>query len=177
MAHNVEKTLLSELQCSKFSLQTDEATFGSSSVLMAYVRYFSPSLKCVTDEFLFSKYLEGDSKGETIFRCMEEYLQEQNISLENITAAATEGAPAMVGRYRGFATLLKQKVPYVVTVHCVLHRTHLITKKLSGELHEALIICFRSINKIKHALSTLEYSQSCVRRMMKLLISYSCMKR
>jgi len=41
MAHNVEKTLLLELQCSKFSLQLDEATFGSSSVLMAYVRYFS----------------------------------------------------------------------------------------------------------------------------------------
>ena len=102
---------------------------------------------------------------------MEEYLQEQNISL------ATDGAPVMVGRYRGFATLLKQNVPHLVTVHCVLHRTHLITKKLSGELHEALIICFRSINKIKHALSTLEYSQSCVRRMMKLLISYSCMKR
>jgi len=36
MAHNVGKTLLSELQCSMFSLQLDEATFGSSSVLMAF---------------------------------------------------------------------------------------------------------------------------------------------
>ena len=90
MAHNVEKTLLSELQ---FSLQLDEATFGSSNVLMAYVRYIIPSLKCVTDEFLFSKYLEGDSKVKTISRCMEEYLQEQNISFENITAVATAGAP------------------------------------------------------------------------------------
>jgi len=158
----VEKTLLSELQCSKFSLQLDEATFGSSSVLMAYVRYFSPSLKCVTNEFLFSKYLEGDSKGETIFRCMEEYLQEQNISLENITVVATDGAPAMVGRYRGFATLLKQKVPHVVTVHCVLHRTHLAAKKLSGELHEALMICIRSINKIKaHPLNSRVFAKLC----------------
>ena len=55
MAHNVEKTLLSELRCSKFSLQLDEATFGSSFVLMAYVRYFSPCVKCVTDEFFFLK--------------------------------------------------------------------------------------------------------------------------
>ena len=51
--------------------------------------------------FFFSKYLEGDSKGETIFRCMEKYLQEQNISLENITAVATGDATAMVSRYRG----------------------------------------------------------------------------
>ena len=149
IAHNVEKTLLSELQCTKFSLQLDEATFGSTSVLMAYVRYFSPSLKCITEEFLFSKCLESDPKGKTIFRCMEEYLQEQNISLENITAVATDGAPAMIGRYRGFATLLKQKVPHVVTVHCVLHRNHLVAKKLSGELHKALMICIRLINKIK----------------------------
>jgi len=162
MAHNVEKILLSELQCSKFSLQLDEATFGSSSVLMAYVRYFSASLKCVTDEFLFSTYLEGDSKGEIIFRCMEEYFQEQNISLQNITAVATDGAPAMVGRYRGFATLLKQKVPHVVTVYCVLHRTHVVAKKLSGELHEALMICIRSINKTKaHTLISRVFVKLC----------------
>jgi hypothetical protein len=156
MAHNMEKTLISELQCFKFSLQLDEATFGSSSVLMAYVRYFSPSLKCVTDEFFFSEYLESDSKGEIIFRCMEEYLPEQNISFENITAVATDGAPAMV------ATLLKQKVPHVVTVHCVLHRIHLIAKKLSGELHEALMICIRSINKIKaHPLNSRVFAKLC----------------
>jgi len=109
MTHNVKETLLSELQCSKFSLQLDEAMFGSSSVLMAYVRYFSPSLKGVTDEFLFSKYLEGDSKGETIFRCMEEYLQEQNISLENITAVATDGAPAMVVDTEGSLPCLNRR--------------------------------------------------------------------
>ena len=149
MAYNVEKTLLSELQCSRFSLQLDEATFGNSGVLMSDVRHFSPSLKCVTDELLFSKYLEGDSKGQPVFRWMEEYLQEQNISLENISAIATDGAPAMVGRYRGFATLLKQKVPHVVTLHCVLHRNHVVAKKLSGELHKALMICIRLINKIK----------------------------
>jgi tRNA A37 threonylcarbamoyltransferase TsaD len=83
---------------------------------------------------VFSEYPEGDSKGETILRCTEEYLQEQNISFENITTVAIDGAPAMVGRYRGFATLLKQKVPHVVIVHCVLHRIHLVAKKLSGEL-------------------------------------------
>jgi len=92
---------------------------------------------------------------------MEEYLQEQNINLENVTAVATDGAPAMVGRYRGFATLLKQKVPHV-TIHCVLHRTHLVAKKLSGELHEALMICIRSINKIKaHPLNSRVFAKLC----------------
>ena len=37
----------------------------------------------------------------------------------------------------------------MVTVHCVLHRNHLVAMKLSGELHDALMICIRPINRIK----------------------------
>lgn len=61
----------------------------------------------------------------------------------------TDGVQAMVGCYRRFATLLKQKVSNICTVHCVLHRHHLVAKKLSGELHIALKVCISPINKIK----------------------------
>lgn len=149
MANDVERTLISELQHCKFAIQLDESTFGSSNILMAYVRFSSPSLNDIVDEFLFASYLNADSKGETIFLCLEDYLNKHNVPLENITAVATDGAPAMVGRYRGFSVFLKEKVPTVRTVHCVLHRQHLVAKKLSGELHEALKVCIRSINKIK----------------------------
>ncbi|KRX66261.1 hypothetical protein T09_15706 [Trichinella sp. T9] len=47
----------------------------------------------------------------------------------------------MVGRYRGFANLLKETVPDVRAVHCVLHRHHLVAKNISGELHAALKVC------------------------------------
>ncbi|KRX40686.1 Protein ZBED8 [Trichinella murrelli] len=138
MASDVEKILVSELQHSKFSIQLDESAFGCSNVLMAYVRYYSQSLKCIVDEFLFANYLMGDAKGETIFRSLEDYLKEHHVPLRNITAVATDGAPSMVGRYRGFANLLKETVPDVRAVHCVLHRHHLVAKNLSGELHAAL---------------------------------------
>ncbi|KRX92277.1 Zinc finger BED domain-containing protein 5 [Trichinella pseudospiralis] len=81
---------------------------------------YSQRLKYVVDEILFANYLKGDAKGETSFRSLEDYLKEHNVPLRNITAVATDGAPAIVGRYRGFATLLKE------TVHCVLHRHHLV---------------------------------------------------
>jgi hypothetical protein len=52
--------------------------------------------------------------------------------------------------------------PHVVTAHCVLHRIHLVAKKLSGELHEALMICIRSINKIKaHPLNSRVFAKLC----------------
>ncbi|KAL1234517.1 SCAN domain-containing protein [Trichinella spiralis] len=122
MASDVEKTLVLELQHCKFSIQLDESAFGCSNILMAYVRYYSQSLKCIVDEFLFANYLKG----------------------------ATDGAPAMVGCYRGFATLLKETVPDVRAVHCVLHRHHLVAKNLSGELHAALKTLCEELKKCKN---------------------------
>lgn len=51
---------------------------------------------------------------------------ENNIPLSNITAVATDCAPAKAGRYRGFASLLKEKVPDVHTVYCAQHKQHLV---------------------------------------------------
>lgn len=67
MADDVEKILTSELQHCKIAIQLDESNFGNSNLLMAYVRFHSPSLNDTVDEFRFAKYLETDSKGETIF--------------------------------------------------------------------------------------------------------------
>lgn len=76
------------------------------------MRYYCPSLKCIINKFLFTKYLNG----ETIFLCLEDYLKKHNVPLENITAVATNGAPAVVGHYSGFVALFKEKVPNVYTM-------------------------------------------------------------
>lgn len=52
-------------------------------------------------------HLETDEKEVTIFRCLQEYFNKYNTLLENIMVAATDGASAMVGRYRDFATFFK----------------------------------------------------------------------
>ena len=65
---------------------------------MLYVKYHS--LKCIVDKFLFSKYLRGDAKRDTIFPYLDGYLKKHNIPHENITAVATDSTPAMVGHCR-----------------------------------------------------------------------------
>ena len=77
-------------------------------------------------------------KCETILSWLEEYLNKNNASLENITAVVTDWAPAMVGRYRGFYVFLKEEMPNGHTVHRVLHIQHLVANKLNGGLYEAL---------------------------------------
>ena len=159
MADDWKKTLASELQHCKFSIQLDESTFGSSNLLMVYVRYNSPSLKCIINKFLFGKYLKGDAKSETIFQCLVDYLKEHNIPIGNITAVTTDGAPAMASLYKGFAALLKQKGS-----QCTYYSL-CFARKLSGELHDALKVCIRSINKIKaHPLNSRLFAMLCEKK-------------
>ncbi|XP_070408073.1 zinc finger BED domain-containing protein 5-like [Nothobranchius furzeri] len=161
MSVDTEEQLSATLRVNCFSIQLDETTTGdNNALLMAYVRYLSD---CgVTEEFLFGKYLITDTRGQTIFSALEEYFQEKSIPFSNLLACATDGAPAMVGRYRGFIALLKERAPDILTVHCILHRHNLVAKNISPQLHKSLDFAVKSINKIKaHALNDRLFRQLC----------------
>lgn len=153
MSLDTEQQLCATLRVCPFSIQLDETTTAdNNALLMGYVRYLSGG--DLKEDFLFGQYLTTDTRGQTIFTALTEFLQERAIPMENIIACATDRAPAMVGRYRGFATLLKQQVPHVLTMHCVLHRHNLVAKNISDSLHQSLNVAVKSINKIKsHALN------------------------
>ncbi|XP_068204554.1 SCAN domain-containing protein 3-like [Palaemon carinicauda] len=53
------------------------------------------------------------------------------------------------GRYKGFIAHLKKAVPEVFCIYCVIHRQHLVAKKLSARLHDALIAVIQVVNHIK----------------------------
>lgn len=149
MAHNVEIKLCDILKITKFSLQLDESTLrDNEALLLAYVRYVSTDEK-ITEELLFAKSLIMDTKGLTIFKVVENFFVEKGIPITNCIACATDGAPAMIGRQRGFIAHLKNAVPGILTVHCVIHRQHLVAKNLSSELHVTMKLVINAINKIK----------------------------
>lgn len=162
MADNVEDTLCSTLRTTEFALQLDESTLpGNESLLLAYVRFIKD--ESLTQEMLFARQLKTDTKGETIFRVVEEFFNEKEIPLVNILACATDGAPAMTGRYRGCVAYLKRAVPNIFTIHCVIHRQHLVAKNLSGRLHNSLHTVITAVNKIKaHALNNRLFRELCV---------------
>ena len=161
MAADVENQLVSKLQVNDFSLQLDESTLpDNSALLMAFVRFLDVDEIC--QEMLFALKLTTDTKGESIFKKLEVYFEENNIPLKNIVACATDGAAAMIGRYRGFSAYLKKAVPNVVCVHCVVHRQHLVAKNLAGRLHEALGHVIKAVNLIKSsALKDRLFQQLC----------------
>ncbi|CAH2010712.1 unnamed protein product [Acanthoscelides obtectus] len=90
MSSDIESFLCNYLQRTHFSIQLDESTE-------------------IYEELLFARTLITDTKGESIFHVLKDYFIEKAIPLSNIISVATDGAPAMVGRYRGFISYLKQK--------------------------------------------------------------------
>ncbi|XP_013927350.1 PREDICTED: protein ZBED8-like, partial [Thamnophis sirtalis] len=153
MAENVEDVLCSILRTTDFALQLDESTLpGNESLLLAYVRFIKD--ESLTQELLFARQLKTDTKGESVFHLVEQFFKDKEIPLTNILACATDGAPSMTGRYRGCVAYLKKAVPNVFTIHCDIHRQHLVAKTLSDHLHKSLHTVITAVNKIKvHALN------------------------
>ena len=90
-------------------MQLDESTLRDNEViLMAYVSYIHDGAP--KEEMLFAKPLETDTRGESIFGVVKQFFEEKSIPLRNIVACATDGAPSMIGRHRGFIAHLKRVV-------------------------------------------------------------------
>lgn len=148
MAEDVENSLTDFLNTTEFSLQLDESTLlNNESLLLAYIRFIKDEK--IYQELLFAKKLETDTKGISIFDVLDKYFKEKGIPLSNILSVATDGAPAMVGRYRGFISYLKNAVPNLIAVHCVIHRQHLVARNLSDRLHCSLQYIITAVNKIR----------------------------
>ncbi len=163
MGADSEEQLCAILRDTQFSLPLDETTTAdNNALLMAYVGYKAPNTQEMAEEFMFARYLVTDTRGQTIFNAVDAYLREKAIPITNILTCATDGAPAMVGQYRGFTSLLKERVPHVLTVHCVIHRHNLVAKAMSTPLHDSINIAVKVINKIKsHALNDRLFRQLC----------------
>lgn len=162
MAGNIETSLCQYLQTSKFALQLDESTLpGNESLLLSYVRFVKDGKS--QEELLFAKIMKTDTKGETLFRTLENFLEEKDIPWSNIVAVATDGAPAMVGRYKGVIAHIKKKNSEILAIHCVIHRQHLVAKNLSERLNNSLQVVITTVNKIRSsALSDRLFKQLCL---------------
>ena len=94
-----------------------------------------------------------DTRKETVFQEVKTYFETNAIPLTNVIASATDGAPSMMGRYRGFNAFLKSENPNVIICHCLIHLQRLVAKNISGRLNQSLKTVIEAVKKIKaHAL-------------------------
>ena len=106
--------------------------------------------------------LETHKTGESVFQLVVSFFNEKEIPLTNIVSCATDGAPSMLGRHRGFIEYLKEAVPGVLTVHCVIRRQNLVAKNINGRPHHSLSTVIRAVNTIKaRSLNSRLFRQLC----------------
>ena len=59
---------------------------------------------------------------------------------------AADGASAKTGKHNGFVAKLKEVPPHMLTIHCIIHREHLVAKFLNGDMEEALKMAISAVN-------------------------------
>ncbi|XP_042912632.1 SCAN domain-containing protein 3-like [Parasteatoda tepidariorum] len=125
MAADVESKLINFLKEGKFALQIDESTVIDNKTVLAYVRFIN-EIKEINEEMLFTRTLNTDTKGSSIFELVKDYFEVKEFPLTNVSACATDGAPTMSGCHTGFLGHLKTEVPEVISLF--IHRELLAAK-------------------------------------------------
>ena len=133
--------LSSSFQC--FSIALDESNdIVDVAQIALFLRACDDSLK-VTEEFLELIPIHGTTTGEDICDAVWEILQKYKLPLQRLVAVTTDGAPAMIGRDKGFAATIGKKLknecpekPKLQTFHCIIHQQCLCYRVLKNcELH------------------------------------------
>ena len=95
-----------------FSLNFDESTVCKSQQLNINVSFRNIENNISKANFTTIEVLQ-DTKGESIANMVLETLDEHMIPLQNLVSVQTDGCAAMLGRYKGTQTILRQKVPHL----------------------------------------------------------------
>ena len=98
---------------------------------------------------LLCKPLKTHTKGEDIFQVIESFFEEHDISWQNCSRICTDGAAAMVGKYSGVVSRMKNKNSGIVHIHCFLHRHALAIKRMPPDLNEVIDDVTKTANFIK----------------------------
>ncbi|KAK9708560.1 protein of unknown function (DUF4371) [Popillia japonica] len=150
MSNDIEDQLVCEIKKSPyFSLQCDESTdVAQCCQLLVFVRYLGDN-NTIKEELLISQELETTSKGKDVMKIICDYFERHGIEWKRLAGFCTDGAPAMLGSRSGLATLVKEKNPSTVTMHCIIHRQALASKTLPEDLSNTMKLAIKMVNAVK----------------------------
>ena len=148
---NILKQVMEELKTTPFpfSLQLDESSdISNCCQLLVFIRYVHADT--IKEEFLFCESLPQHAKATDVLEMLNNFFADQNFEWKKkIGSLCTDGAPAMLGKTSGFATLVKKEAPQVSITHCFLHRFALASRSLPENLRQVLSDSVKIVNLIR----------------------------
>ena len=99
--------------------------------------------------FSFDNIDGGRHKGKIYFQHRQRVVFfKHDIDIQNILLCATDGAPDITGKHRGFIGLLKKDCQATLAMHCVVHGQHLAAECIRDELSVSLQYVINAVNTI-----------------------------
>ncbi|XP_050532632.1 protein ZBED8-like [Daktulosphaira vitifoliae] len=147
LADDNKNSLISILQKAPcYALALDESCdIIDSEQISIFVRFFDVESRVFRDELLALLPLKYKTRGEDLFKTFDNFMNKSNISYDKIVSVSTDGAPAMVGKEKGFVKRIKDKNPEILSYQCIIHQTSLCGK-LSTTLKEVMDVMIKIIN-------------------------------
>ncbi|XP_044300501.1 transcription intermediary factor 1-beta isoform X6 [Varanus komodoensis] len=150
MASDIEEQIVEGIKKSKFfAIQLDESTeVNNHAILICFVRYTEE--ENFREELLCCLELPGRTTSSEIFNALNEYFQVQGLDWGKCIGVCTDGAASRNGHQSGVVAKIKEVAhPEMLSTHCVIHRHHLVAKKLSPELNTVMNDVVKIINEIR----------------------------
>lgn len=149
---DIQTQLKTDLEiCDWFSLQFDESTDISDTAQLAVMVRMVFSNFTVKEDMLQILPMKGQTRGEDIYNTFKTYAKSINMPLHKLSAITTDGAPAMMGKNKGFIALCMKDDSFsnFMSYHCIIHQEALCCKILPFE--HVMKIVTKIINSIRAA--------------------------
>ena len=88
------------------------------------------------------------TRAKDVFDLVNAFFRENSIAWNKMGLVCTDDAPAMIGHRSGFAALINQVAPHIVSNHCAIHKYALACKTLPLELKNVLDSAVKAVNFI-----------------------------
>jgi len=121
----------------------------------------------------------GKKDAQIIFYCLLKSIEKWGLDIQKCVGFGFDGAATMLAQRVGVATRFKKIIPFVTSVHCIVHITNLVTlkvaksmecKSLSVEidvLFNSVAAYFKNSRKKKYALNGIQKELNEAQRTMK----------
>ncbi|XP_067950356.1 zinc finger BED domain-containing protein 5-like [Watersipora subatra] len=162
MSADIKRQVIEKIKLSPmFAIQLDESTdVASIPQLMVFARYVHR--ETIEEEFLFRSPLTETTTAADVMNLVSDFFSKEHLDWGKLIRVCTDVAPAMLGCRAGFAQLVKENNPLVVSTHCFIHRQALAAKTLPKGLQEHLSSVIKVVNFLKgSALQTRLFHKLC----------------
>ena len=141
-----------------FSLALDESTdVQDTAQLLIFIRGVNANFE-MCEELAALQSLKGTTTGEVIFGKVCQTMKELDLDWSKLASITTDGAPSMVGMYRGLTGRMNREMeerglPSLLQVHCLIHQQALCCKVLTWDsVMKVVVSCINFIRAkgLKH---------------------------